>query len=56
MKIRVTTMVLALLPALAFAGADPLPQAPPVEELVAQALERAPSLAAARERSRQRLP
>lgn len=50
MKIHVTTTVLALLPALAFAGADPLPPAPPVEALVSQALERAPSIAAARER------
>lgn len=50
MKRLVTAVVLSLLPAVTAAGADTAPPAPPVETLVAQALERAPSLAAARER------
>jgi cobalt-zinc-cadmium efflux system outer membrane protein len=50
MRFHNSLLAFAVVPALALAGADPLPPAPPVEALVAQALERAPSLAAARER------
>jgi outer membrane protein TolC len=50
MKSLVTLVVLALLPVLAADGSDAVPPAPPVEQLVAQALERAPPIAAARER------
>ena len=50
MKRLVTAVVLCVLPAVTATGADTAPPAPPVEALVAQALDRAPSLAAARER------
>ena len=44
---RLAVFIVGLLPAFAVGAADPVSPAPPVEELVAQALERSPGLAAA---------